>query len=161
MKTFTDAAGRTWTISLTIGSVMQVKAKLGIDLLQPEVGDPPLLTRLGVNELLLAEIICTLLEGQFEAHQVTDKDVYNAFNGTALLAAQDAFYGEWIDFFRQFARPDRARAAEKQIAAIKAAVKAVEARLDAYDIEAAIRTALTDGAMSGPLPGRSASTLAR
>ena len=40
MKTFTDAAGRAWTLTLTLGTAMKVKAKLDIDLLQPEAGDP-------------------------------------------------------------------------------------------------------------------------
>ena len=31
MKTFTDAAGRTWTISLNLGTAMAVKDSLGID----------------------------------------------------------------------------------------------------------------------------------
>ena len=44
MKTFTDAAGRTWTIALNLGTAMAVKDKLGVDLLQPEDGDPPVLT---------------------------------------------------------------------------------------------------------------------
>jgi hypothetical protein len=54
MKTFNDAAGRTWTISLNLGTAIAVKDALGIDLLQPEQGDPPLLTRLGTDELLLS-----------------------------------------------------------------------------------------------------------
>jgi len=41
MKTFTDTAGRTWAISLNLGTAMAVKDKLGIDLLQPEAGEPP------------------------------------------------------------------------------------------------------------------------
>ena len=63
MKTFTDAAGRTWTLALTLGTAMKVKAKLDIDLLQPEAGDPPLLTRLGTDEMLLGEVLCAMLEG--------------------------------------------------------------------------------------------------
>lgn len=98
MKTFTDAAGRTWTITLNLGTAMKVKAKLDIDLLQPEAGDPPLLTRLGTDELLLGEVFCALLEGQFEAHKVTADDVRAAFDGQTLLAAQKAFYEEMIDF---------------------------------------------------------------
>src|SRR5690606_29242840 len=90
MKTFTDAAGRTWTIALNLGTAMAVKAKLDIDLLQPEAGDPPLLTRLGTDEMLLGEVLCALLENQFEAHKVTDADVLTAFDGNTLLAAQKA-----------------------------------------------------------------------
>ncbi|HOM77322.1 MAG TPA: hypothetical protein PLE88_12485, partial [Anaerohalosphaeraceae bacterium] len=82
MKTFNDAAGRTWTIALNLGTAMQVKDKLNIDLLRPEDGDPPLLTQLGTDEMLLGEVLCALLGPQFEKHNVTDADVRMAFDGS-------------------------------------------------------------------------------
>jgi len=153
MKTFTDAAGRTWTLTLNLGTAMAVKGKLGVDLLQPEEGDPPLLTRLGTDEMLLGEVLCAMLDGQFEAHKVTADDVRAAFDGQTLLAAQKAFYEELIDFFRSRGRNDRAKAVAKQTAMINAAVMAVETRIDGIDIDETIR-----GAMSGALPVPSAST---
>ena len=158
MKTFTDAAGRTWTLALTLGTAMKVKAKLDIDLLQPEAGDPPLLTRLGTDEMLLGEVLCAMLEGQFEAHKVTDEDVRSSFDGQTLLAAQKAFYEELIAFFRSRGRNDRAKAVAKQMALIEAAVAAVETRIDALDIDATIRGAMTPGETSGVSPEASAST---
>ena len=158
MKTFTDAAGRTWTLTLTLGTAMKVKAKLDIDLLQPEAGDPPLLTRLGTDEMLLGEVLCAMLEGQFETHKVTDDDVRAGFDGQTLLAAQKAFYEELIGFFRSRGRNDRAKAVAKQMALIEAAVAAVETRIDALDIDATIRGAMTTGETSGASPEASAST---
>jgi len=149
MKTFTDAAGRTWTISLNLGTAMAVKARLDIDLLQPEAGDPPLLTRLGTDEMLLGEVLCALLEGQFESHKVTADDVRAAFDGQTLLAAQKAFYEELIGFFQSRGRNDRAKAVAKQMAMIDAAVTAIETRIDGIDIDETIR-----GAMSGASPDR-------
>ena len=157
MKTFNDAAGRTWTLSLTLGTAMAVKAKLDIDLLQPEAGDPPLLTRLGTDELLLGEVLCALLEGQFEAHKVTGDDVRAAFDGRTLLAAQEAFYQELEDFFRMRGRGDRALAVAKQKALIEAAIKAAETRIGALDIEAAVRATGIRGATSGASPEASGS----
>src|SRR5690554_1640361 len=147
MKTFTDAAGRTWTITLNLGTAMKVKAKLDIDLLQPEAGEPPLLTRLGTDEMLLGEVLCAMLEGQFETHKVSEEDVRAAFDGQTLLAAQKAFYEELIGFFRSRGRNDRAKAVAKQMAMIEAAVTAVETRIDALDIDQAIQSAMTRGAM--------------
>ncbi|NOZ57471.1 MAG: hypothetical protein GXO73_11875, partial [Calditrichaeota bacterium] len=120
MKTFTDAAGRTWTITLNLGTALAVKDKLGVDLLQPEAGDPPLLTRLGTDELLLGEVLCALLETQFEANKVTAENVRAGFDGSTLLAAQKTFYEELVDFFRSRGRADRARAVETQAAMIAA-----------------------------------------
>jgi len=152
MKTFTDAGGRTWTITLTLGTAMHVKAKLGIDLLQPEVGDPPLLTRLGTDEMLLGEVLCAMLESQFEKHNVTAEDVQASFDGQTLLAAQKAFYEEMIDFFRSRGRNDRAKAVAKQMAMIDAAIEAIETRIDGIDIDKTIA-----GVMSGESPEASAS----
>jgi hypothetical protein len=130
---------------------MAVKAKLNIDILQPEVGDPPLLTRLGTDEMLLGEVLCCLLEKQFRAHRVSEDDVREAFDGQTLLAAQKAFYEELIDFFRNRGRNDRAKAVAKQMAMIDAAIAAIETRIDGIDIDQTIR-----GAMSGESPGASA-----
>jgi len=164
MKTFTDAAGRTWTIALNLGTAMAVKDKLGIDLLQPEAGEPPLLTRLGTDEMLLGEVLCCLLEKQFEAHNVTAEDVRASFDGATLLAAQKAFYEELVDFFRQRGRADRARAVWTQMKMIETAVTAIEEKIGQIDVEKVIdevvrspEGAKQHGAMSGSLPEVSAS----
>ena len=158
MKTFTDAAGRTWTLTLNLGTAMFVKAKLGVDLLQPEsprVDDPngpPLLTLLGTDEMLLGEVLCAMLEKQFETHKVTEDDVRAAFDGQTLLAAQRAFYEELVDFFRSRGRNDRAKAVAKQMAMIDAAVTAIETRIDTISVDDTIR-----GVMSGASQEASAS----
>jgi len=157
MKTFTDAAGRTWTLTLNLGTAMAVKAKLDIDLLQPEAGDPPLLTRLGTDEMLLGEVLCAMLEGQFASHNLTEDDVRSAFDGQTLLAAQKAFYEEMIDFFRSRGRNDRAKAVAKQMAMIDAAVTAIETKLDGIDPRQVVEETITSGggAMSGASPDHS------
>ena len=153
MKTFNDAAGRTWTIALTLGTAMYVKNKLEIDLLQPEAGEPPLLTRLGTDEMLLGEVLCALLESQFAAHNVTDADVRNAFDGKTLLAAQKAFYDELTDFFQSRGRMDRAKAVAAQARLIEKATAAVETKIDTMDLDR-----LVDGVLSGNWPEPSALT---
>ncbi len=99
MRAFTDAAGRTWTIALNLGTALAVKDSLGVDLLQPEMpytGNlpaeasakeaPPLLTRLGTDELLLGEVLCAMLAEQFEAHKVTTDDVRAGLDSANELA---------------------------------------------------------------------------
>lgn len=156
MKTFNDAAGRTWTIALNLGTAMYVKDKLGIDLLRPEDGNPPLLTKLGTDEILLGEVLCALLEPQFEKHKVSASDVRMAFDGATLLAAQTAFYEELADFFQSRGRSDRAKAIRAQMRLITQATAAIETRIDAMDLEAMI-----DGALSGRLQEPSALTPGR
>ena len=147
MKTFTDAAGRTWSVSLNLGTAMAVNDAIGVDLLQPEAGDPPLLTRLGTDEMLLGRVLCALLAGQFETHKVTAEDVRAGFDGQTLLAAQKAFYEELVDFFQKRGRADRAKAVATQMRMIDAAVAAIETRIDGIDVDKVV-----DGAMSGESP---------
>ena len=152
MRTFNDGAGREWRIALTLGSAARVKDALSVDLLQPESGDPPLLTRLGTDELLLGEVICCLLADQFDKHKVTAEEVSNSFDGTTLLAAQSAFYEELVDFFLNRGRADRAKMVAAQAKAIEAAIRMAEARIDALDVDQAV-----SGVMSGDSPAPSAS----
>jgi len=164
MKTFTDAAGWTWSISLTLGSAMAVRDRLDVDLLQPEVGNPPLLTRLGTDELFLGEVLCVLLEDQFEANKVDAAGVRKAFDGRTLLAAQDAFYAELIDFFQSRGRTDRSTAAAKQHITIQKATVAATKRIDEIDLDELIdktldeaMTQMKSGETSGTSPEPSAS----
>ncbi|MDD4061990.1 MAG: hypothetical protein PHW08_14990 [Kiritimatiellae bacterium] len=144
MKTFTDTAGRSWSISLSLGSAMSVKDRLDVDLLQPEVGNPPLLTRLGTDELFLGEVLCVLLEDQFEKHELSESDVKKAFDGKTLLAAQDAFYAELIVFFQNRGRTDRSTAAAKQHITIQKATLAATKKIDEIDLDKLIDKTLDD-----------------
>ena len=146
MKTFKDKADRNWTIGINLAVAKRLRDTLNVDLLQPEVGDPPLLTRLGTDEILLGEVLCVLLADQFDAHKVSADDVMAAFDGQTLLAAQEAFYEDLVDFFRGRGRTDRAKAVAKQAEMIAATVARVEQKIDEIDIDEMI-----DGAMSGDL----------
>jgi hypothetical protein len=148
MQVFKDNANRNWTISLNIGSAMSVKDRLGIDLLQPESGDPPLLTRLGTDEMLLAQVIATLLESQFELHKIDATQIYQCFDGQTFAHAHEAFYKELIDFFQNRGRIDRAKAVEKQMNMILAGIKAAEAQIENLNVNQVVETAMT-GLTSG------------
>ena len=142
MKTFKDNAGHDWNISLNIGTAMLVKEKLGVDLLQPEAGDPPLLTRLGTDEILLAQVISTLLESQFETQKVDKEQIYQFFDGPTFARAHEAFYEELIDFFLSRGRHDRAKAVQKQKKMILAGIDAAATRVEGIDVEAEINRAM-------------------
>lgn len=151
MKTFTDNSNRNWTLSLTIGTAMTVKDRLGIDLLQPEQGETPLLTRLGTDELLLAQVLATMLESQFESHGVTPEDIYDSFDGATFTRAIEAFYEELTDFFRSRGRNDRVLAVRKQKDLIEALTNHAVKEIANFDIEKTV-TQLTDGNPSGVSP---------
>jgi hypothetical protein len=130
---------------------MLVKDRLGIDLLQPEAGEPPLLTRLGTDEMLLAQVIATLLENQFEVHKIDANQIYQCFDGQTFARAHEAFYEELIDFFQSRGRHDRAKAVAKQKKMILAGIKAAESKIEDINVEQVIATAI-HGAMSGNSP---------
>ena len=157
MKTFKDTVGREWSIDLTLGSAMAVRDRLDVDLLQPEVGNPPLLTRLGTDELFLGEVLCVLLEDQFDSHGLSENDVRKSFDGKTLLAAQDAFYAELIDFFQNRGRTDRSTAAAKQHITIQKATVAATKRIDEIDLDELIDKTL-DEAMTQTKSGETSGT---
>ena len=141
MKVFTDATKRSWEISLTIGSAKRVKNLLGIDLLQPEEGDPPLLTRLGTDEMLLCDIIYCLVKPQADAVGITDEQFGELLGGEVILAAQTALYEELIDFFQQRGRADRGRAVAAQKQMIELAIRSADQQIADLDIEAELSKA--------------------
>ena len=142
MQVFKDNADRNWSLSLTIGSAMKIKQTLGVDILQPEVGDPPLMTRLGTDEMLLAQVIASLLESQFELHKVDADQIYQCFDGPTFARAHEAFYQELIDFFLQRGRKDRAAAVQKQKKLILAGVTAATTKVDGIDVDKIVAKAI-------------------
>lgn len=143
MHSFQDTTGRTWELTITLGAAMRIKDRLGIDLLTPEMGDPPLLTVLGNDAMLLGKVIASLMEKQFDKHEIDEADVLDVFVGKVLMDAQAAFWDEYADFFQNWGRTDRATAIRKQAALIAAAVVAAAERIDAIDVEATIHSAIS------------------
>jgi len=156
MKTFTDTAGRTWTIALTIDAAKRVKGLLDVNLLELESGDPPLLTRLGSDVILLCDVIFALVKPQADQQGVTDEQFGAALGGEAILGAQTALYEELVHFFRGLGRNDLAKAVEAQRRMIDLAVSRIETRIDKLDLEAAIES--TRGESSTNWPASAAST---
>ncbi|HEV57106.1 MAG TPA: hypothetical protein ENN87_06360 [Phycisphaerales bacterium] len=167
MRTFADNAGRTWTITLTIDAAKRVKRLLDVNLLELEAGDPPLLTRLGTDVILLCDVIYVLIKPQADAAGLTDEQFGAALGGEAILAAQTAFYEELVDFFRKLGRTDLARAVDAQRRLIDLAVARIETRIETLDLETAISRTLgepsasTGGGSSTNWPASSGSTPAR
>jgi len=150
MKTFTDNAGRTWTLTLTIDAAKRVKSLLDVNLLELEAGDPPLLTKLGTDVILLCDAIFALVKPQADAAGVTDEQFAAAMGGDAILAAQTAFYEELVDFFRKLCRSDLAKAVDAQRRMINLAVARIETRIDRLDLEAAVESTLGEPSTSSP-----------
>ncbi len=103
MHTFTDTAGRTWELSLTIGKARRLKDRLGVDLLrlsEPIASGPlamPELTLAArlVSEMdLPADVADALIESQ-------ERGVTASLDGAAFERMREALLAELDDFFRQ------------------------------------------------------------
>lgn len=155
MHSFVDGAGRTWTLSLNLGAVKRVHGLAGINLVALSDGDPPLLTRLGTEVILLCDVIFALLKPQADAAGVSDEEFGASLGGDAILAAQQAFYEELTDFFLSLGRSDLAKALIKQKGMIDAAVAEVDRRLEIIDPETEIRLAFGGPSTNSPASAES------
>lgn len=109
MHYFTDTAGRRWELALTIGAAKRVKALLAVDLLDIASGNPPLITRLHTDTMLLVDVIYGVLKPALDAAAVTDEQFGEGLGAAAAWDAYQAFMAELEDFFRQSHRPDLER----------------------------------------------------
>lgn len=164
MHTFKDNEGREWQLRLTIGVAQRVLDACGVNLLEPErsttPGDPPLLTKLGTDEFLMARVIAAMLAKQMEAADLDADDVFEAFDGDVTLQIQNAFYAELQDFFRKRGRAERAKAVASQAALIEKGITKAMKKIDALDQDKEIDKAFmeTAGETSGDSPEASVST---
>ena len=94
--------------------------------------------------MLLAQVIATLLESQFELHKVDAEQIYQCFDGPTFARAHEAFYKELIDFFHQRGRTDRATAVRKQMTMIQAGINAAQTKIEGIDVESVIRGAFQE-----------------
>jgi len=131
VQSFTDNEDRTWPVTLTIGSAKRVRGLLGLNLLEPCEPDTtaegeglPVLTRLGTDVMLLCDVIFALVKPQADQQGVTDEQWAEAMGGDAILAAQQAFYEELVDFFHRQGRQDVEKAVRTQQRMIELVIEA-------------------------------------
>jgi len=127
MQTFKDNKDQVWTIQIDVGSIRRVKANTGVNLLaidQPTDTHPdaPLFTSLSVDELLLCEVIFSLLYAEKEQRGISDDDLAARFEGDVLLRAVEAFWRSLIDFFQKRGRTDTARMLTANLELIQKAI---------------------------------------
>jgi hypothetical protein len=99
MKTFSDNAGRTWTVVVNVAAVKRVRGLLSVDLYKlVEDGFKPLSALLG-DPVQLADVLYCLCKEQADAKGITDEDFGRALGGDAITAGAEAFLEELTDFF--------------------------------------------------------------
>ncbi len=147
MKSFSDNQGRKWDISVTYGFCKRAKARLEVNLLEPEEDNT--IGRLVTSASLMAEVIALNLEGQFEAQDLTGDDVLEAFDGKVLSKAREAFMDEWQDFFLQCRQSHRLAATQKMEGAWETAMGEAERRIKAADVSGMVLKNMSGDAPDG------------
>lgn len=145
MRTFADKTGREWQLSVTIGDARRVQTMLDVNLLDITVGDPPLLTRLATDIILLVDVIWALVQPQAAAAGITDEQ-FGEIMGDGLEAANDALMAELADFFQRCGRAPLANMIQTQVKLTAAGMMAIDAQCGA---------AMTELIPSGPTSGDS------
>ena len=149
MKTFTDTAGRTWTVAVHVDSIKRVKSLLDVNLLDAVEGK--LLEKLVADPVLLCDILYCLCKPQADAQGVSDEDFGRAMAGDAVEAATTALLEELADFFPAQRRALLRKALGKLRALETLALSAAGERLDSPELEEQLRATIAGGAASAEL----------
>ncbi len=105
MKTFTDNTGRTWSITVNVGTIKRVRALCGIDLasiitIKPGTSpDAGLLEQLATDPVLLVDTLYAVCKPEADALHISDEEFGRAMAGNAVELATAALLDEVIDFF--------------------------------------------------------------
>lgn len=127
MHTFTDTAGRTWTLAVHVDALKRVRGLLGVDLVEAVTDD--LWGRLLADPVLLCDVTFALVKPDADAQKVSDADFGRAMAGDALGGALAALQEELLGFFPSHQRlPLAARMVEAGEAAM-ARIEEARARL--------------------------------
>jgi len=109
MRTFTDSAGRAWTISITVGAVQRVQAGCAANLSMLDrpcaPGQPPLLEALQRDALVFAAALWHLVADQAGKLGLTREQFIESLDANCLPGALEAFWAELADFFRAWRPP--------------------------------------------------------
>ncbi|MBI9017373.1 MAG: hypothetical protein JEZ07_08955 [Phycisphaerae bacterium] len=150
MRIFSDTTGRQWQINMTIGSVKQVKALTGYDLLELDKGDRPLLATLRTDIMAVCDVIFALVKKQAEEAGISDEQFAEALGGNAIVVAQDAFWDELEDFCQSLNRQHLAKAIQAMGKTVNLAYQKISQQVDQLDIEQMLNDQFTK--ISGELP---------
>jgi hypothetical protein len=158
MKTFTDNAGRAWTVTINVECIKRVRTLLQVNLLDAVEGQ--LIERLVTDPVLLCDCVYAICQPEADARGITDEDFGRAMAGDVIEHACTALLEELVDFFPQPKRQVLAKALLRLRQLEAKAIALASTRLDdpRWDetLEAALRDtpspATTPGVSSGNLP---------
>ncbi|HON68984.1 MAG TPA: hypothetical protein PLV57_20540 [Phycisphaerae bacterium] len=141
MRSFTDNAGRTWTLAINVGAIKRVRGLLEVDLL--EVVEGKLIERFIRDPVLLCDVVYAVCKPEADAKGVSDEEFGKAMAGDAIEHATKALLEELVGFSPS--PRDRAnlqRVLEATWTAMDRARDVVEARLTSGELDRVVEQAL-------------------
>ena len=96
---FTDSKGRKWVASIDVPTVKELKAELGVDLLELLDGKGDVLQRLIDNPVLFVDALYLVCREQCEKAKVTDIEFGRGLVGEGIDNASTAFMVGLANFF--------------------------------------------------------------
>jgi len=135
MKEFTDTEGRKWVVAMTVAAARRVLDLVDVNLMDPAQGDPPLLTRLGTDVMLLVDVIFAVVKPQADQRNISDEDFGAALGGDVVLAARTAFFQEMSSFFESLGRRDIVQAMASQNRLVDAAISLSEQKIAEFPMD--------------------------
>lgn len=97
MKTFVDATGKTWTVTINTNAIKRAKETSGVSLVDIVNGD--LYGRMLLDPVLVCDIAYGVCEPEAKARKFTREDFNASLVGDAIAAARDAILEDLVGFF--------------------------------------------------------------
>lgn len=151
MKTFTDNAGRTWTVAINVECIKRVKTLLSVNLLDAIEGK--LIEELVSDPVLLCDVIYAICKPEAETKEISDEEFGRAMAGDAIDNATTALLEELVDFFPSGKRQVLAKALAKLKTFQTKAVETASKRLDDPNLDQQLEALLKEGELPEPTPG--------
>jgi hypothetical protein len=97
MKTFTDATGKTWTVTINTNAIKRAKDTAGVYIVDVVNGD--LYERLLLDPVLVCDVAYGVCKPEADARKFTREDFNAVLVGDAIGVAREAILGDLVDFF--------------------------------------------------------------
>jgi hypothetical protein len=133
MRTFTDNAGRSWTLAINVDTIRRVRSLVDVDLLQAVEGK--LIERLAGDPILLCDVIYVICKPEADQRSVSDEEFGRSMAGDAIDLATTSLLEELVDFFPKSRRQLLSKALVKFRHLESKAIELVDQQLDDPQLE--------------------------
>ena len=133
MRTFSDNAGRTWTLAINVDAVRRVRSIVNVDLLEAVEGK--LIEKLVGDPILLCDVIYVICKPEADQRSVSDEDFGRSMAGDAIDHATTSLLEELVDFFPKSRRALLTKALGKFRQLETKAIQLVDKQLDDPNLE--------------------------